>query len=1272
MSTPRYQSLYSALPPTTPYAPLPKMLSRNSSESTLNWVNRCRLANNMPAIGRDDVVEWSDTYEEAQPAPDRATFEAAATAAAEGLPTALPVEAATLPETIAEPPSPQAEAVATAQPATGAAPSHQRVIYDAPLPAASTPEHAARRVARALVLLNARRRSAGCVIALQELPGCASIEAILGGAPFDAEGRPSNAPSSDMAVQSARAARARAVVNDERAENGLQPLSAPLPQSAVDAVLAGEPILYVPDGSGAVQQCMSLADAERNVRSFSPSEVDPEYGGLLGLGLSTEPHVLIGHEAGTLGVRAILLKPGELVMLPPLEGAGAANYVRFLHLPPVATVFKPAAPAASPRPYAVLSAEGELCIRLPEPHFRACSDGTEYRKFIDGAPGQTYGLCLGSETMFVGMVAGAMLPIFPAPAEPVDVAPAAGAPADATLPSKAVEPAQAGEGAHTLHTGRVQPFPGASSPSPYVADPAALTPEQVLRVACPFCDAAPGNVCLKDRAWPEGPAMDEPHLSRYRAAQAALSTRTKIVLADATPEQLEALAVEMRKPSSMPLLSSAAHGAVEFVGEVVAEPDADEDDAERTWRRLALQFDGHRMQALGLLRQVSAVLDGRNLGAEVNALIVDVQCFLAAPPLSGEKVLAERIGAMVAGRDASQPVVEVVEMPPGPVIDADDDGTELVTLRVPGDVAAFVRAAGNEAMAQALAAAVSDPEVKTVTVGWIRDGGLAKTYEFTGTQEQIQAHLNEVHAKRMAEIGEDDPGPDESKILTSEELQLAREESAAVSPEADITPAHAMLYRCPTCDAGVGVRCQTMLRTPGADGPDYCEPHSERLQVVLATRLPKRAEPAGGRAPSRGRVPSERLVAETRAARALIVLNQIRAGSFLFALDELPACADVEAIMSGRVVDRDGVLVDPPPANGPDGQRLRERARWVFDATAKRRGHEGWRVGEPMPGWLVDDCMSGNSIAREIAMRPLLSALREQGQPDGGEVQPAPEPPGVPSMVAVRRARALDVMNAARDRADSYHPALDALPASADVDAILQGYPFDLDMGVCTSRSMDGVLVRRREAALSIISAERVRHGYPALSPHGAIHPDVLDAVLAGHYFRWWSGWGVAAGAVKPEMPPEPVAVAVAPVPPAVLGLTAQMNVDEPCHVKLELTLDREGADAVVAQRKDEAPVERVRRLAYALLDAAGRADRAVKRTPRVAPGWQRRSARGQEMLRTALPHIRNTGLKGEVLYAALGHAQRQARAWITDDRPTLVAMLLAIHADKMLEKAMA
>lgn len=69
--------------------------------------------------------------------------------------------------------------------------------------------------------------------------------------------------------------------------------------------------------------------------------------------------------------------------------------------------------------------------------------------------------------------------------------------------------------------------------------------------------------------------------------------------------------------------------------------DDDNDDAEAEWRRLALQFDGHRMQAIWHLKCMLKDPEAHREAAEK---------FLSAGPLSGEEVLAQRIEAIAAKR----------------------------------------------------------------------------------------------------------------------------------------------------------------------------------------------------------------------------------------------------------------------------------------------------------------------------------------------------------------------------------------------------------------------------------------------------------------------------------------------------------------------------------------------------------------------------------------------------------------------------------------------
>ena len=88
---------------------------------------------------------------------------------------------------------------------------------------------------------------------------------------------------------------------------------------------------------------------------------------------------------------------------------------------------------------------------------------------------------------------------------------------------------------------------------------------------------------------------------------------------------------------------------------------AEETEAAENWRRLALQFDNHRMQAIGHLKAVtnpSACFDKYKAA----------KAFLSAPPLGGEEVLAQRIATLAAQtkQAAAAPAV-----PQG--VDGDDD-----------------------------------------------------------------------------------------------------------------------------------------------------------------------------------------------------------------------------------------------------------------------------------------------------------------------------------------------------------------------------------------------------------------------------------------------------------------------------------------------------------------------------------------------------------------------------------------------------------------------
>ncbi len=63
-----------------------------------------------------------------------------------------------------------------------------------------------------------------------------------------------------------------------------------------------------------------------------------------------------------------------------------------------------------------------------------------------------------------------------------------------------------------------------------------------------------------------------------------------------------------------------------------------DDDSEIKWRELALQFDGHRMQAICFLKQILKELP--------EAEFSSAREFLKAGPLPGEEVLRNRIAAL--------------------------------------------------------------------------------------------------------------------------------------------------------------------------------------------------------------------------------------------------------------------------------------------------------------------------------------------------------------------------------------------------------------------------------------------------------------------------------------------------------------------------------------------------------------------------------------------------------------------------------------------------
>ena len=89
------------------------------------------------------------------------------------------------------------------------------------------------------------------------------------------------------------------------------------------------------------------------------------------------------------------------------------------------------------------------------------------------------------------------------------------------------------------------------------------------------------------------------------------------------------------------LLQFASSASTEQELQKLREELAEETEAAENWRRLALQFDNHRMQAIGHLKAVTnpaACFDKYKAA----------KAFLNAPPLGGEEVLAQRIATLAA------------------------------------------------------------------------------------------------------------------------------------------------------------------------------------------------------------------------------------------------------------------------------------------------------------------------------------------------------------------------------------------------------------------------------------------------------------------------------------------------------------------------------------------------------------------------------------------------------------------------------------------------
>ena len=141
----------------------------------------------------------------------------------------------------------------------------------------------------------------------------------------------------------------------------------------------------------------------------------------------------------------------------------------------------------------------------------------------------------------------------------------------------------------------------------------------------------PEALRLADKYEIEGFLQDHRFAKDHWCRQAAAELRRQ----HARIEELEA---------QLSAIAHTAEGATAQTETLRAEL-AKETEAADNWRRLALQFDHHRLQALGHIKAVVnpwAVFDAYKAA----------KAFLKAPPLDGEEVLAQRIAELAAGAAA--------------------------------------------------------------------------------------------------------------------------------------------------------------------------------------------------------------------------------------------------------------------------------------------------------------------------------------------------------------------------------------------------------------------------------------------------------------------------------------------------------------------------------------------------------------------------------------------------------------------------------------------
>ena len=115
----------------------------------------------------------------------------------------------------------------------------------------------------------------------------------------------------------------------------------------------------------------------------------------------------------------------------------------------------------------------------------------------------------------------------------------------------------------------------------------------------------------------------------------------------AETEHAKHYGLEHLVPRRTPLYTHPTQQGLDAQTETLRAELAEETEAAENWRRLALQFDHHRLQALGHLKAIphpdSSVDEYKT-----------AELFLKAPPLDGESVLAQRIAKLSAAATQAQ------------------------------------------------------------------------------------------------------------------------------------------------------------------------------------------------------------------------------------------------------------------------------------------------------------------------------------------------------------------------------------------------------------------------------------------------------------------------------------------------------------------------------------------------------------------------------------------------------------------------------------------